>query len=146
MRGDLLESPAEALVNPVNTVGVMGKGLALQFKNAFPDNHREYVAACKRGRVRIGTMFVTETGGLPGPRWIVNFPTKGDWRRPSRIEYVRAGLQDLARVVRERGIRSIAIPPLGCGLGGLDWPLVRSVIEETLAELHDADVLVFEQT
>lgn len=144
--GNLLLADVEALVNTVNTVGVMGKGIALQFKQAFPANFHAYEEACKRGEVQIGRMFVTETGRLDGPRWIVNFPTKKDWRHPSRLEYVRAGLSDLVNLIRERKIRSIALPPLGCGQGGLDWLQVKQAIEGTMADLLEVDVVVYEPT
>jgi O-acetyl-ADP-ribose deacetylase (regulator of RNase III) len=144
--GNLLEASVEALVNTVNTVGVMGKGVALQFKETFPQNFAEYEAACRRGEVRIGRMFVTKTGRLTGPRLIINFPTKVEWRHPSKMEYIRSGLSDLIKVVRDREIRSIALPPLGCGNGGLDWQLVRGAIEDALAELQDVDIVVFEPT
>jgi O-acetyl-ADP-ribose deacetylase (regulator of RNase III) len=144
--GNLLLANAEALVNTVNTVGVMGKGVALQFKGAFPENFHAYEEACKRGDVRIGRMFVTETGRLDGPRWIINFPTKKDWRHPSKLEYVRSGLDGLVRVVRERSMKSIALPPLGCGYGGLDWAQVKQAIEAALAELSDVDVIVYQPT
>lgn len=144
--GNLFDADVDALVNTVNTVGVMGKGVALQFKERFPENFTAYAAACKSGEVKIGRMFVTETRRLTGPRWIVNFPTKADWRYPSKLEYVRTGLTDLVRVTRDLGIRSLAIPPLGAGSGGLDWWLVRKAIEDALAELDDVDVLVFEPT
>src|SRR4051812_42763684 len=119
--GDLLNASVEALVNTVNTVGVMGKGLALQFKRRFPENFRAYAAACKRGEVAIGRMFVTEMYGPTPPRYLINFPTKKHWRDPSQLEYVRAGLAALVGEIRTRGIRSIAVPPLGCGNGGLAW-------------------------
>lgn len=144
--GNLLLADAEALVNTVNTVGVMGKGIALQFKEAFPTNFYAYEEASKRHQVEIGKMFVTETGRFDGPKWIINFPTKKEWRHPSKLEYVRSGLVDLVRVVREKRIRSIALPPLGCGFGGLDWTQVRQSIEAALSELSDVDVLVFKPT
>ena len=142
--GNLFDAQVDTLVNTVNTVGVMGKGVALQFKERFPENFAAYAAACKRGEVKVGRMFVTKTGRLTGPRWIINFPTKADWRHPSKMEYVRAGLSDLVRVSRDLGIRSIALPPLGAGSGGLDWWLVRGAIEDALAELDDVNILVFE--
>lgn len=146
-KGNLLESGADAMVNTVNTVGVMGKGIALMFKEAFPPNFREYEAACKRGAVRTGEMFVTERPSMLGaPRWIINFPTKEHWRGRSRLEWIEAGLRDLRRVVVERQIRSIALPPLGCGNGGLDWGVVRPLIERSLAELPDVDVVIYEPT
>lgn len=140
--GNLLASDAEALVNTVNTVGVMGKGIALQFKQAFPANYRAYRAACDRGDVVLGRVFVWDSK-LPGPRrYIVNFPTKGHWRSRSRIEDVRAGLADLARVVDELGIRSVAVPALGCGNGGLDWADVEPLIRRAFAS-STARVVVF---
>lgn len=145
-RGNLFEADVEALVNTVNTVGVMGKGIALMFKEAFPENFAAYEAACKRQEVVTGCMFVTERDALLGPRWIINFPTKQHWRARTRMEWIDAGLKDLKRVIRERGIRSIAMPPLGCGNGGLDWETVRPRIEAALSELDDVRVLVFEPT
>ena len=127
--GDILAEGAEALVNTVNCVGVMGKGIALQFKKAFPENFRAYAKACQRGEVKLGAMFVFRTGTVTNPRYIINFPTKHHWRSNSRIEAIDMGLKDLARVIRAHGIRSIALPPLGCGLGGLDWGNVRPRIE-----------------
>lgn len=142
--GDILKCEADALVNTVNCVGVMGRGIALQFKNAFPENFKAYEAACKREAVQPGRMFVFETGQLTPPRFIVNFPTKRHWRGKSRIQDIEAGLIDLVRVIRDKGIRSIAIPPLGSGLGGLDWREVRPRIERALGQLEDVHVLVFE--
>ncbi len=142
--GDILAEDAEALVNTVNCVGVMGRGIALQFKKAFPDNFRAYADACKRGEVRPGRMFVFETGQLANPRCIINFPTKRHWRGNSRIEDVEAGLQDLLAVIDEHGIRSIAVPPLGSGLGGLEWSDVRPRIEGALGGFGNLDVVVFE--
>ena len=144
LSGSPLDAPVEAVVNTVNTVGVMGKGIALMFKEAFPENFRAYEAACKRKEVRVGHMFVTENLALCGPRWILNFPTKQHWRQPSRMEWITAGLRDLRGVVEENNIRSIALPALGCGNGGLDWSEVRPEIEQSLAEMNDVDVLVFE--
>lgn len=142
--GNLFDAKVEALVNTVNTAGVMGKGLALQFKKAFPENGKAYEAACKRGEVQIGKMFVFDAGGIVLPRYIINFPTKKHWRSPSKLEYVEQGLANLIEVIRDRQIRSIAIPPLGAGLGGLDWRKVRELIERVLANLTDIEVLVFE--
>ena len=139
--GNLFDSEAEALVNTVNTVGVMGKGIALQFKQAFPENYKLYRAACSRGEVRPGRMFVTTR--LTDPRYIINFPTKRHWRGKSRMEDIEAGLEDLARVIEKHEIRSIAIPPLGCGNGGLDWADVRPRIEGALGGL-DVRALLFE--
>ncbi|MBC2771161.1 type II toxin-antitoxin system antitoxin DNA ADP-ribosyl glycohydrolase DarG [Pusillimonas minor] len=142
--GDILKCEADALVNTVNCVGVMGRGIALQFKNVFPDNFKAYEAACKIKEVQPGRMFVFETGQLTPPRFIVNFPTKRHWRGKSRIEDIESGLVDLVNVIRSRGIRSIAVPPLGAGLGGLDWQQVRQRIEHALANLDDVQVLVYE--
>jgi len=144
--GDILESGAEALVNTVNCVGVMGRGIALQFKKAFPENFAAYASACERGEVRPGRMFVFDTGRFIPPRYVVNFPTKRHWRGKSRIEDIETGLRHLVEVVRAKGIRSIAIPPLGSGLGGLDWRHVRPKIEAALSSLPDVRVIVYEPT
>ena len=141
--GDILRAETEALVNTVNCVGVMGRGIALQFKQTFPDNFKAYAAACKREAVRPGQMFVFETAGLL-PRFIINFPTKRHWRGKSRMEDIEDGLRALVDEIRAHNIHSIAIPPLGSGLGGLSWQLVRQRIESTLSQLSDVDVLVFE--
>lgn len=142
-QGDLLKSGAEAVINTVNCVGHMGRGLAAQFKRAYPDNFAAYAAACRRGEVQPGAMLIVETGG-PSPRYIINFPTKRHWRSKSRIEDIDAGLTALVDEVRRRGIRSLAIPPLGCGLGGLDWADVRPRIVAAFASLPEVDVLVYE--
>ena len=144
-QGNLLDARAEALVNTVNTVGVMGKGIALMFKERFDENFRRYAAACKAKEVQTGKMFVTPVHELDGPRWIVNFPTKQHWRAPSRMEWVVEGLQDLRRFLIEQQVKSIAIPPLGAGNGGLEWADVREQIERALGDL-DIDILVFEPT
>lgn len=143
-RGNLLEADTDALVNTVNTVGVMGKGIALQFKRAFPENYEAYRRACDQKQIRLGEMFVFETGRLAPPRYIINFPTKDHWRSRSKLEDIEAGLDDLAGVIRERGVRSIAIPPLGCGHGGLAWNQVRPRIERALADLEDVDIRLYE--
>ncbi|MCY4574759.1 MAG: macro domain-containing protein [Gemmatimonadetes bacterium] len=142
--GDILADQADALVNTVNCVGVMGRGIALQFKRAFPENFRAYAAACRRGEMQPGRMFVYETGELVAPRYIINFPSKRHWRGKSRIEDIESGLASLTTEIRSRRIRSIAIPPLGSGLGGLDWPLVRNRIESALDGLDEVDVVVYE--
>jgi len=142
-QGNLLQARVEALVNTVNTVGVMGKGIALMFKERFSENFRRYAAACKAGEVRTGKMFVTEVNEFDSPRWIVNFPTKQHWRSGSKIEWIITGLQDLRRFLIENQVKSIAIPPLGAGHGGLDWADVRPRIEQALASL-DTEILVFE--
>lgn len=144
VRGDILKAETDALVNSVNCVGVMGRGIALQFKEAFPDNFKAYAAACRRGEVQPGRLFVFETGRLTPPRYIINFPTKRHWRGKSRIEDIEAGLAALVEEIRSRHIRSIAIPPLGSGLGGLEWTEVRRRIERSLEDLPDVEVIVFE--
>jgi O-acetyl-ADP-ribose deacetylase (regulator of RNase III) len=141
--GNLLDAQVEALVNTVNTVGVMGKGIALQFKRAFPENFVAYEQACKTGEVQPGRMFVFVTHALHGPRYIINFPTKRHWRGSSRIEDIEAGLHALIAEVRRLGIHSIAIPPLGCGNGGLNWSGVRPRIEQAFAEVPEVHVLLF---
>ena len=145
-KGNLLDAPAEALVNTVNTVGVMGKGIALMFKERFPKNMSHYAKACKEGRVKTGSMFATETGELMGPRWVVNFPTKQHWRGHSKMEWIETGLQDLHRFLVENQIKSIAIPPLGSGNGGLEWQSVKPKIEQALADLENIEILVYEPT
>lgn len=145
-QGNLLDAEVEAVVNTVNTVGVMGKGIALMFKEAFPENFKEYATACKQGGVQVGHMFVTERSTLVGPKWIINFPTKKHWRHPSKMEWLIDGLQDLKRVIEEKGIRSIAVPPLGSGNGGLNWQDVRPHIEAALGSSPDIEVIVYEPT
>jgi O-acetyl-ADP-ribose deacetylase (regulator of RNase III) len=140
--GNLLESPCDAIINTVNTVGVMGKGLALQFKRAFPDNFKAYEQACKNGKVCLGCMFIFEINSLLGVHYIINFPTKSHWRLDSNINDIAVGLDDLRRVITELSIKSMAIPPLGCGLGGLHWRDVEPLIKEKLAGL-DLDAFIF---
>lgn len=140
---NLFNAEVDALVNTVNCVGIMGRGLALQFKNAFPNNFRAYATACRNNRVRPGQMFVVATG-VECPRYIVNFPTKRHWRNRSRLTDIEEGLDDLREVIRGQNIRSIAIPALGTSLGGLDWTEVRPRIEEALGDLKDVEVTVFE--
>lgn len=142
--GNILEEDCEAIVNTVNCVGVMGRGIALQFKQAYPDNFRAYVAACKRGEVQPGKMFVFETALLTGPRYIINFPTKRHWSGKSRMEDIESGLTALVQTIQNKGIHSIAIPPLGCGLGGLDWQHVRPRIVEAMQLLQHVTVVVYE--
>lgn len=142
--GNILTEDVEAIVNTVNCVGIMGRGIALQFKNVYPENFTAYAKACKQDLVHPGRMFIFETGELTNPKYVINFPTKRHWKGKSRIEDIDAGLLALASDIQKRGIRSIAIPPLGCGLGGLDWSLVRSRIESTLSNLHDVQIVVFE--
>ncbi|MFZ5482987.1 MAG: type II toxin-antitoxin system antitoxin DNA ADP-ribosyl glycohydrolase DarG [Pseudomonadota bacterium] len=145
-QGNLLDADVEAVVNTVNTVGVMGKGIALMFKEAFPDNFKRYEAACKAEEITVGKVFVTERHELMGPKWIVNFPTKQHWRHPTKLGWVVDGLKDLHSFILDNGIQSIALPPLGCGNGGLDWNVVRPEIEAALSDLADVQIVVFEPT
>ena len=141
--GNLLRADAEALVNTVNCVGHMGKGIALQFKQAFPENFAEYAKACKAEEVRPGRMFIHDTGSMVNPRYVINFPTKRHWRGKSRMEDIDAGLDALVAEVRRLGITSIAVPPLGCGYGGLRWTEVRPRIEAAFAGLPHVTVLLY---
>lgn len=143
-QGDILNADAEALVNTVNCVGIMGRGIALQFRKAFPDNFKAYVAACRRREVQPGRMFIFETGQLTNPRYIINFPTKRHWKGKSRIGDIDAGLDALVKDILRLGIRSIAIPPLGSGLGGLNWSQVRPRIERAMNALPGLRAIVFE--
>ncbi len=144
IEGNLLESKAEALVNTVNTVGVMGKGIALQFKNQYPNNYKLYEKACKAKEVKVGKLFITEDSSLlEGRKIIINFPTKTDWRKPSEYSYIESGLKELARLITEKGIKSVAIPPLGAGNGGLDWNNVKKIIEKYLTNIN-CDVQIYE--
>ena len=133
--GDLLGADAEALVNPVNTEGVMGAGLALTFKHAFPANYVAYRRACQRGDVAAGRVLAFDAGAQRTPRWIINFPTKTHWRLPSQLAYISSGLDDLRETVQRLHICSIAVPALGCGFGGLGWRDVRPLIATRLADL-----------
>ena len=142
--GNILSEDVEALVNTVNCVGIMGRGIALQFKEVFPNNFKAYELACKRHEVKPGRMFVFTTERLSNPRFIVNFPTKRHWRGKARLEDIESGLEALVKEIRNRGIHSLAIPPLGAGLGGLDWTEVRPRIERALRALPDVRVVVFQ--
>ena len=142
-KGDLLRADVDALVNTVNCVGIMGRGVALQFKKAFPSNFEEYKTACDQGEVVPGRMFITERHTLSGPRFIINFPTKRHWKGKSRIEDIETGLDALRSEIQSRAIKSIAIPPLGAGLGGLNWVDVRARIEQRLGDLG-IDIVVYE--
>ncbi len=141
--GNLFESNAEALVNTVNTVGVMGKGVALQFKNRYPENYKLYQLACKKEQVIIGKMFITSTNSLMNPKWIINFPTKKDWKHNSSYSYIESGLDDLRKFLIENKVESIAIPPLGSGLGGLEWEKVKELIKIKLTNL-DTNIIIYE--
>jgi O-acetyl-ADP-ribose deacetylase (regulator of RNase III) len=144
VKGNILEAKTEALVNTVNTVGVMGRGIALQFKQAFPENYKAYRKACERGEVQIGKMFIFDLGQLFKPRYIINFPTKKHWRQKSKMEYIEKGLKALVEEIKKLGIRSIAIPPLGCGLGGLNWREVYKRIESACGEIPNVEVIIYE--
>lgn len=142
--GDIFREDVDAIVNTVNCVGVMGRGIALQFKKRFPENFKVYESACKHKEVVPGKMFVHETGSLIGPKYVINFPTKRHWRGASRMEDIESGLQDLVTVIANLNIKSIALPPLGCGLGGLDWSKVKGCIESALSQLSEVQIIVFE--
>jgi O-acetyl-ADP-ribose deacetylase (regulator of RNase III) len=144
IQGNLLDSPTEALVNTVNTVGVMGKGIALQFKETFPNNYKAYQNACKNKELEIGKLLIFKENTLQGDKWIINFPTKKDWKHKSKIEYIEAGLQDLVKLLEFHQIKSVALPPLGCGNGGLSWIEVQPLIEKYLGELPNTEVWVYE--
>jgi O-acetyl-ADP-ribose deacetylase (regulator of RNase III) len=142
--GNLLSSEAQALVNTVNTVGVMGKGIALQFKERYPQNFKIYEKACKAGEMQIGKMLVVKENTLEGEKLIINFPTKTEWFRKSQYSYIEEGLKDLVRVIQEYKVKSIAIPPLGCGNGGLQWDKVKRLMSDYLGNLKDVDIQVYE--
>lgn len=144
VQGDILQADTEALVNTVNCVGVMGRGIALQFKNAYPGNFAEYKHACDRGDVIPGRMLIYHTGALTNPKYIINFPTKRHWKGRSRLEDIESGLDALAGDIKALGIASIAIPPLGSGLGGLPWAQVRRLIQQKIGTLEHVTVLVYE--
>ena len=142
--GNILAEDAEALVNTVNCDGFMGRGIALQFKKAWPDNFKAYASACRQKEVQPGRMLVFDTQRLIPPRYIINFPTKVHWRGNSRIAYIEAGLKALVEVIKSRGIQSVAIPPLGAGLGGLDWSEVKPLIERAMEDLPEVRTILFE--
>lgn len=142
--GNLLESNAQALVNTVNTDGIMGKGIALQFKNQFPNNYKEYVKACKNGSIDIGKLFVFEEETLlNGNKLIINFPTKTTWKKPSEYSYIEIGLKNLVEIIKKYKVKSIAIPPLGAGNGGLEWNIVKQLLQQYLEGL-DCDIYIYE--
>lgn len=142
--GDIFKEEVEAIINTVNCVGVMGRGLALQFKKRFPDNFKAYEQAAKKNEMQLGKMFIYDTHKLINPRFVINFPTKNHWRSQSELKDIEEGLKSLLIEIQERNIHSIAIPPLGCGLGGLEWHDVRLLIEKTFSNNADLKVIVFE--
>ena len=142
-KGNILKADTHAIINTVNCVGVMGKGLALQFKKAFPENFKAYKKDCDQKAVVVGKMFIFDSLSASNPRFIINFPTKNHWRGKSKYEFIEEGLKDLRKQIENLKITSVAVPPLGCGLGGLDWYKVRSMIENCLGSL-DIEILVFE--
>jgi O-acetyl-ADP-ribose deacetylase (regulator of RNase III) len=143
-RGDILKADAEALVNTVNCVGIMGRGIALQFRKAFPENFKAYKSACDKKLLHPGHMLVYDLNRFENPRYVINFPTKRHWKGKSKIEDIESGLEALAKEVTEHNIRSIAIPSLGCGLGGLEWERVKTIIQKTFESLPDVQVLLYE--
>lgn len=142
--GNLLEAESEALVNTVNTVGIMGKGIALQFKERFPTNYKIYASACKNGEMRVGKMLVVKEHTLVGEKLIINFPTKTEWFKKSQYSYIEEGLKDLVKVMAQYNIKSIAIPPLGCGNGGLKWEKVKSMMDKYLGPLSNIEIQIYE--
>ena len=142
--GNLMDANNMAIVNTVNTVGVMGKGIALQFKEKYPSNYKVYYKACKTGRIDIGKLLVFKDQSLSGEKIIINFPTKKDWRHKSKYEYIKEGLKDLVIIIKEFNITNIAIPPLGCGNGGLDWNIVKIMMEEYLSPLSSVDIYIYQ--
>lgn len=144
--GNILDSNAQALVNTVNTIGVMGKGIALQFKKAYPNNYKAYKKASQSAEIAVGKMFITKDSNVSsGEKIIINFPTKTDWKKPSEYKYIEDGLEDLIKVIKKNQIKSIAIPPLGAGNGGLKWEKVKRIIEEKLNNLN-IQVYLYEPT
>ncbi len=143
-QGNILEADVEAVVNTVNTVGHMGKGIALQFKKAYPENYAAYRKACEKGEVQPGRMFIYDRQAFANPKYIINFPTKRHWKGKSRLEDIESGLEALLNDVQELGLKSVAIPPLGSGLGGLKWADVRQRLEAAFAKLQDVRWIVYE--
>lgn len=141
---DIFQADAEALVNAVNCVGIMGRGIALQFREAFPENYKAYKALCDRKQLRPGMIFTHDLNRRQNPRYIINFPTKRHWKGKSRIEDIESGLGALVEEVRNRHIQTVAVPALGCGLGGLEWSDVRPMIEKALGRLPTVHVLLYE--
>ncbi|MEQ8421822.1 MAG: macro domain-containing protein [Arenibacter algicola] len=144
IKGNLLNAETQAIVNTVNTVGIMGKGIALQFKERFPQNFRAYRDACKNGLVKTGKMFVFTESDLQGDKIIINFPTKEEWYRKSQYNWIEEGLKDLVVVIKSMDIKSISLPPLGCGNGGLKWDKVKALMSQYLGNLSDVEVFIYE--
>lgn len=142
-QGNLLATGAQALVNTVNTAGVMGKGIALQFRKAFPENYEKYRKACDEGRVKPGHMFIVDRKSLTNPHYIINFPTKRHWKEKSKLDDIKSGLISLVEDVKRLGIKSIAVPPLGCGLGGLSWKQVFPLMEEAFNQVPGVEWMIF---
>ena len=145
-KGDLLQDPSHAIVNTVNCVGVMGKGLALQFKQAFPNYFIAYKEVCNIGILRPGFMYTYKHTIDNKHQYIISFPTKDHFKNPSKLQYIENGLLDLKRVIKKYNIQSIAIPPLGCGLGGLKWTDVEPLIHKHLADIPNLDVYIYPPT
>ncbi|MCW3115873.1 MAG: O-acetyl-ADP-ribose deacetylase [Segetibacter sp.] len=143
-KGNLLQADVEALVNTVNNVGVMGKGIALQFKEKFDENYKLYKKAAEEKKIKTGEVFIVATNRIDKIKWIINFPTKKHWRNPSKLEYIETGLNDLVKKIEELNIKSIAMPPLGCGNGGLEWNVVKEIIEEKFKGLPNVNVVLYE--
>lgn len=141
--GNILDAKVDALVNPVNCVGVMGAGLALSFKRKYPAMFIDYEASCLDGLVHVGHMHVYFLGCVAPPQYIINFPTKDHFRNDSTEANIELGLRDLVRVIEEQSIQTIAVPRLGCGLGGLDWKDVRPLIEHHLSPIENLRVLLY---
>ncbi len=141
--GDLLNEQTDAIVNTVNCVGIMGKGIALQFKKRWPENFSLYELACKRNEVVPGKMFIFTTGTFSNPKFIINFPTKRHWKGKSRIEDIKSGLVDLVQIIKKLEIKSISLPPLGCGLGGLEWDEVKPIIENAFSSVPEVECVVY---
>lgn len=143
-KGYLLNEPVDALVNAVNCVGVMGKGIALQFKKKFPNNFKAYQEACGKNEIKIGKVFFTENRDLFQPKYIINFPTKIHWNEQSRLEYIEKGMDDLIEKIKNLKIKSIALPALGCGNGGLEWKNIKEIMIRKLEKINDIKVILFE--
>lgn len=143
-KGNIVEVEAEALVNTVNTKGVMGAGIALQFKKAYPENYKLYEKASKADKIQIGKIFVTETGKITNPKYIINFPTKQHWRNPSKLSWIKEGLIDLRNFILQKKVKSIAIPPLGCGNGKLNWKDVKPLILDAVSDIPELNSIIFE--